>query len=302
MIGSLVHSLKSEAEYGLRLNDESWCATYAFRIRWPQGFVCPICGASHQGYAQPEKLHCRACGRSSSITAGTLLHGSKKSIATWLRAFWWLSGERTSISIATLKRHLGFSSYQTCWAWMKKLRFIMHLVNNIKCRGIVLVDAVAMDDQGQGNKLLTAVESIARGRSTGRLRIKVSAVLNQEVIAHFCRQAVTSGSIIIVPGRSPFNAVHLQEIVCTVDDSTFHHEDILKIAASYRLWLRQNKLRCSAQQSGGDLVDEFCYFYNRPLYTDRVHLFETLVSVTLRHSHDDFISLFEQPSASGGAS
>lgn len=302
MIGSLVHTPKSEAEIRVQLNDESWCTAYAYRLRWPQGFVCPACATEHQGYVQPEKPLCRACGRNSSITAGTILHGSKKSIATWLQALWWLSGERTSVSIGKLKRHLGFNSYQTCWAWMKKLRLILHLVNQSPCRGIVLVDAVAADDRNQGDQLLTAVESIARGRSTGRVQIKVSAVLSVEVIAQFCRQAVTPGSIIIVPGRTPFNGVHLQQIVCTVDDSIFHHEDVLRIVGCYRLWFRQKKSHCSAQQSGRDLVEEFCYFYNGSLYTDRVHLFETLVSVALNHSHDDFSSLTEHSAVAGGLS
>ena len=241
MIGSLVHTPKSEDECALQLNDESWCAVYAFRLRWPQGFVCPACSTVHKGYVQPEKPLCRACGRSSSITAGTLLHGSKKSIATWLQALWWLSGERTSVSIAKLKEHSGFRSYQTCWAWMKKLRFIMRLVNQIQCRGIVLVDAVMVDDRSQGDQLLTAVESIARGRSTGRLQMRLTTALNQEIVAQFCRQSVSAGSIIIVPGRAPFNVFHMQEIVCTVDDSITHHEDVLRISACFRLWRRRKK-------------------------------------------------------------
>ena len=300
MIKSLVHTPQSEAEFTDQLNDESWCAAYAHQLRWPQGFVCPVCSTRHDGYVQPERPLCRGCGRSSSITAGTLLHGSKKSISAWLRALWWLSGERTSVSIAKLKSHLGFSSYQTCWTWMKKLRHILHLVNHTPCRGIVLVDAVAADDQGQGDQLLVAVESIARGRSTGRLQINVLEVLSQEVIAQFCRQAVTQGSVIIVPGRTPFNAFHLQEIVCTVDDSTFHHEDVLRISACYRLWRRQQKFHCSARKGVQDLVDEFCYFYNGSLYTDRVHLFETLVSVALNHSPVEVRSLAERSAAPGG--
>ena len=112
MTGSIIDRPKTAAELAIRLEDQSWCTSYAFRIRWPQGFVCPACATEHQGYVQPEKPLCRACGRNSSITAGTILHGSKKSIATWLQALWWLSGERTSVSIGKLKRHLGFNSYQ----------------------------------------------------------------------------------------------------------------------------------------------------------------------------------------------
>jgi hypothetical protein len=301
MIDALVQPPKSEAECPLQLDDESWCVGYAFRLRWPQGFVCPVCSSADQGGdVLPENPVCRACGRSSSITAGSLLHGTKKSISTWLTALWWLSGEHTSIGIARLKRYLGFRSYQTCWAWMKKLRFIMHLVNQKECRGIVLVDAVAVNDRARAAHLLIAVESTARGRSTGRLRIKVTAALNQDLITNFCRRAVTPGSIVIVPGRTPFQGLRLPETVYTVDDSIVHHEDVLRISACFHLWRRQNKFHCSAQQSSQDLADEFCYFFNGSLYTDRVHRFETLVSTALNHCHDEYRSMLEQSAASEG--
>ena len=48
------------------------------------------------------------------------------------------------------------------------------------------------------------------------------------------------------------------------------------------------------------LVDEFCYFYNRSLYADRMHLFETLVSVAVNHHHGECRSLIEQSAPPGG--
>ena len=302
MISAPVHSPATEAELSLQLDNEPWCAAYAFRLRWPQGFVCPTCGAAAQNCARPEKPLCRACGRSSSITAGTLLHGSKKSLATWLRALWWLSGERTSISITKLKKHLGFSSYQTGWAWMRKLRQIIEIVNRRKCRGVVLVDALAADDLGVLNQLLVAVESIARGRSTGRVRMELCSSVDQELIVRFCRRTVTAGSIIIVPGRPPFTDIDLQETMYTVDHATFHHEDALKIGACYRLWRRQNKSRLPAPRCTQQLADEFYFFHNVLLYMDRVHLFETLVSAALSPRQGDFTHAEEKRVSQGGVS
>ena len=302
MVSAPVQSPTTEAELRLQLDDESWCAAYAFRLRWPQGFVCPTCGAATQSSARPEKPLCRACGRSSSITAGTILHGSKKSLATWLRALWWLSGERTSISITKVKKHLGFSSSQTGWAWMRKLRYIMAMVNRRKCRGVVLVDALAADDPGVPSELLVAVESVARGRSTGRVQMKLTAAVDQELIARFCRQAVSASSIIIAPGRPPFTDVDLQDTMYTVDHSTHHHEDALKIGACYRLWRRQNKSRLSATQYTQHLADEFCFFHNGLLYMDRVHLFEMLVLAALSPRQGDFNHAEEKWISLGGVS
>lgn len=300
MIGSIANNPPPEVELDDRLDNESWCLSYAFRLRWPQGFVCPSCGAAHPKSSFQEKPLCRACGRSTSITAGTLLHGSKKSLGTWLRALWWLSGERCSISIMKLKNHLGFSSYQTGWAWMKKLRFIMALANRTKCRGIVLVDSVPVERPVTDEQLLSAIESVAHGHATGRLQMQLNDSLSREAIAQFCRQTVTPGSVIIGPGRAPFTSVRMEEMIYTTEDSSFHHEEILRLCASYQLWRRRNKCRWSPRLSTQSLVDEFCFFHNGTLCTNREPLFEDLVFKALTHPPLNLESLKELPASPGG--
>ncbi len=301
MTGSIIDRPKTAAELAILLEDESWCTSYAFRIRWPQGFVCPTCGACHPESMFQSKTLCRACGRCSSITAGTLLHGSKKSLTTWLRALWWVSGECSSISIMKLRNYLGFSSCQTGWAWMKKLRRIIELVNRKKCRGITLVDAAPDRDPTQGNQLLVAVESIARGRTTGRLRMKLCQSLNQELISQFCTEGVAGGSIVIFPRRKPFTSIHLQEILYTVDESSSSHEDIEKICASYRRWRRHEKSRWSHLCCSQDLVEEFCFFHNGALTTDRVDIFETLVVAAFTSQSAGLDDLTEMQAHPGAA-
>ncbi|MGI9535918.1 MAG: hypothetical protein ACR2PB_02525 [Desulfocapsaceae bacterium] len=301
MVESIIATPKTADELAIRLEDDSWCASYAFRIRWPHGFVCLTCGAFHPESEFQIKPLCRACGRCSSITAGTLLHGSKKSLSTWLRALWWASGESSSISIMKLKNYLGFSSYQTGWAWMKKLRHAIELVNRKKCTGITLVDSAPAEVQGQGEQLLVAVESIARGRTTGRLRMKLCRSLDQELISRFCRAGVTAGSIIVFPGRKPFTSVHLQEMLYTVDDASLFHEDIDTICTSYRRWRRREKYSWSHLRCSQNLVEEFCFFHNGALTAGRVDIFETLVLAALTHQPADFDGLKEMPAHSGDA-
>ena len=299
MIGTLVNSPKTDHEFADNLKHESWCASYAFRIRWPHGFVCPTCGAAHPESGFQQRPICRACGRSSSITAGTLLHGSKKSLGTWFRALWWLSGERSSISVTKLRSYLGFRSYQTGWAWLGKLRIIIQVTNRKQCHGIVLVDSVPITLSGNGAQLLTAVESVARGRATGRLQMKLCDSLSREVVTRFCNQAVMPGSIIIVPGRAPFTSVGMVDTIYTVEDSSLHHEEILRISASYRLWRRRNK-SWSPRHYSQSLADEFCFFHNGTLCTSRVHLFETLVVAALSQSPGDFDLFRETEALPGG--
>ena len=48
------------------------------KIKWPNGFICPYCGKDHH-----YKIACHylyeytQCKKQTSITAGTLFHGSK---------------------------------------------------------------------------------------------------------------------------------------------------------------------------------------------------------------------------------
>jgi len=36
---------RTRLELEQRFNDEAKCRAYLFALRWPQGFICPVCGA-----------------------------------------------------------------------------------------------------------------------------------------------------------------------------------------------------------------------------------------------------------------
>jgi transposase-like protein len=62
-----------------RFPDEAACAAWLFEARWPAGFRCPAC-AHEKGWPHGGKrftFECAACGKQTSVTAGTILHGSK---------------------------------------------------------------------------------------------------------------------------------------------------------------------------------------------------------------------------------
>src|SRR5271166_117880 len=67
-------------------NDDA-CAAWLSAARWPSGFRCPACagakGWPHGG--KPFTFECAACGKQTSVTAGTIMHGSKLPLLVW---FW----------------------------------------------------------------------------------------------------------------------------------------------------------------------------------------------------------------------
>ena len=105
--------------------DDDACRRYLTRLRWPDGFVCPMCG-NPEGWPTARGLWmCRSCNRQTSITAGTIFHRSRLPLKTWFSAIWFVCAQKTGVSALGLQQVLGFGSYETAWAWLHKLRRAM---------------------------------------------------------------------------------------------------------------------------------------------------------------------------------
>ena len=263
------------------LQDERWCISYGFQKRWPDGFVCPWCGLQGS-QARPQKtIVCPFCGHCTSITAGTLLHGSKKRLSPWFQAIWWVCCEPSALTTKDLQHHLGLTSYQTAWLSMRKLRAAIRLLEQRKCSGIVMLDAEAACQRGRRKPgpLLGAVESIADGRACGRLKITFCDRLDPDSVASFCRRSVDPGSVIAAPGREPFTSVSLVELLYTVDAAKMFNEVVQQMFAGYRRW---SGARAAHRQSQRDRLEEFCFLQNATLYPSRPPLFAALVSAILQ--------------------
>jgi len=57
--------------------------------------------------------HCAACGRQTSVTAGTIFQDTRTPLTVWFRAMWAVTGPKTGTSALALQRLLGLGSYQT---------------------------------------------------------------------------------------------------------------------------------------------------------------------------------------------
>ena len=118
---------RSLLEFQRRFPDDAACATYLAAARWPDGFVCPACG-SVKGWALTTKAwthECAACQRQTSVTAGTVLHGSKLKLTVWFWAAYLMATHSNGISALQLQKQLGLGSYKSAWLLCAKLRRAM---------------------------------------------------------------------------------------------------------------------------------------------------------------------------------
>src|SRR5437763_15371186 len=114
-------------EFQQRFSDEAACAQYLTAARWPDGFVCPGCGSSKAWRLESKAwtYECAACGRQTSVTAGTIMHRSKLPLTTWFWAAYVMATQPNGISALQLQRELSLGSYKTAWLLCGKLRRAM---------------------------------------------------------------------------------------------------------------------------------------------------------------------------------
>src|SRR6266481_1468639 len=101
------------------------------RILWPDGPVCPHCGAMEnvtrlQGQAhRPGVFQCNNCHQQFTVTVGTILEDSHVPLRKWLMAFALLCSAKKGISALQLQRELDIGSYRTAWHLAHRIRHAM---------------------------------------------------------------------------------------------------------------------------------------------------------------------------------
>lgn len=133
---------RSLIEFQHLFPDDAACAAHLAAARWPEGFVCPAC--SHTKAWQLETkawtFECAGCHRQTSVTAGTVMHGSKLALSVWFWATYLMATHSNGISALQLQKQLGLGSYKTAWLLCAKLRRAMVAPNRDVLSGLVEVD------------------------------------------------------------------------------------------------------------------------------------------------------------------
>ena len=95
--------------------DESACAEYLYKLRWPDGFVCPDCRKAGEPYrirTRPTVFQCRPCGQQTSLTAGTVMHATRTPLQVWFWAAYLVTAQTPGMSALQFQRR-GSSTWST---------------------------------------------------------------------------------------------------------------------------------------------------------------------------------------------
>ena len=127
-------------EFRKRFSDEDACFEYLAESRWPEGFTCPRCGM-HEFWIKSRRYvyECKACGRQTSATAGTILHRSHVPIREWFWAAYLVTTHTPGFSAKQLQRQIR-CKYKSAWFILQRLRQAMVTETRARLGGFIEAD------------------------------------------------------------------------------------------------------------------------------------------------------------------
>ncbi len=209
---------RSFVEFQKQFDSEEACAAYLFSARWPDGFRCPACG---HGEAWPHRgkrftYQCARCNRQTSVTSGTVMHGSKLTLTLWFWAAYLVASHSNGLSALQLKNQLGLGSYKTAWLLLAKLRRAMLRPGRSLLDGLVEVDETEIpfrgkdDPPGSGagrshrGKILIACAAEVKDRALCRIRLQRIEDFGKASLHAFVERTVSPGARVKTDGWSGY--------------------------------------------------------------------------------------------------
>jgi len=275
------------AELEARFSSEDACRGYLACLRWPSGFVCPVCGHAGGWKVAGLRYECGGCGHQASVTAGTIFHATRTPLKTWFRAIWWVVTQKNGASALGLQRVLGLGSYETAWTWLHKVRRAMVRPGRDRLRGKVEVDETYLGGLEEGvygrqtfKKALVVVAAQEDGKGIGRIRMRRVPDVSAESLQGFIRDSVEPGSTIRTDGWHGYDGLpssgyrHTRRLLRGSRKSA---SDLLprvhRVVSLFKRWLLGTHQGAVSHQHLDYYLDEFTFRFNRRTSQHRGKLF-----------------------------
>jgi transposase-like protein len=235
-------------------------------------------------------LQCAACGRQTSVTAGTILQDTRTPLTVWFRAMWYVTSSRTGTSARALQQILGLGSYQTAWAWLHKLRRAMVRPGRGQLSGQVEIDETFIGGRGgaQGRstatKALIVVAAEAVGHGIGRIRMRRIPDASAASLQAFIGDVITPGTVVRTDGWHGYDHVARNGYHHEITRLRGDHElavarlpRVHRVVSLLKRWLLGTHQGAISQPHLDYYLDEFTFRFNRRTSRHRGKLFFRLV-------------------------
>src|SRR5262245_24393425 len=253
-------------------------------------------------------LECAACGRQTSVTAGTIFQDTRTPLPVWFRAMWWVTSQKTGASALGLQRILGLGSYETAWTWLHKLRRAMVRPGRDRLTGTVEVDETLIGGPEPGGygrhtekKAMIAVAAEERGAGTGRIRLRRIPNASADSLQAFVQDAIEPGSLLHTDGLLSYDRLEkygYRHRISFVKGRDASGPEALprvhQVVSLLKRWLLGTHQGAVSRAHLDYYLDEFTFRFNRRACRHRGKLFYRLVQQAVAIDPAPYASLIKQ--------
>lgn len=272
--------------------DDRACAAYLARLRWPEGFICPVCKTASTPWSESRgRLACSLCRRQTSVSAGTLFDKTRTSLTTWFEAAWHVTTAKNGMSAKTLERTLG-SNYRAAWTMLQRFRVAMVDVDRKQLSGDVEVDETLVGGVRQGGKrgrgttksvVVLAVE-IKRPKGFGRVRMRHVPDASGASLLPFVCDVVAPGAVVFTDGWSGYKRLpehgYTQEITVLSSSGDPAHVSmpgVHRVSSLLKRWILGTHQGSVVPDHLQSYLEEFTFRFNRRTSRSRGLVFRRLL-------------------------
>jgi len=264
--------------------------------------VCPKCGVGRGWRLGDGRIMCAACGRRTSVTAGTIFDRTRTPLTVWFTACWLFATAKDGISALSLQRSLEIGSYQTAWAMLGRLRSVLVRPGRDRLAGRVEVDETYIGGEepglrggrAPGKKVLTGIAVEVTGpKGIGRCRLALLADGSSASLHPFVTGHVEPGATVITDawmgyhGLAGLGYVHQRRSQRAArargDDPGELLPAVHRVASLAKRWLLSTHQGSVEEAHLQSYLDEFVFRFNRRRSRSRGLVFYRLLELAVGH-------------------
>src|SRR5215471_14240246 len=275
-----------------RFGSEEACREYLTNLRWPTGFICPVCQCKVGWVDRRNRWTCQSCRRQSTVTVGTIFEGTHLPLQTWFRAVWLVTSQKSGASALGVQRVLGLGSYETAWTWLHKLRRAMVRPGRDRLKGTVEVDetfiggvAVGAAGRDRIGKEMVVVAAEEDGAGIGRIRLGRVSDGSSDSLHGFIQQMIDPGNTVHTDGWLGYQGLEklgYTHLVTRISPRTREAAAELmprvhRVSSLLKRWLLGTHQGSVSSDHLDYYLDEFTFRFNRRRSASRGKLFFRLL-------------------------
>ena len=272
--------------------DDEACLRYIERLRWPDGFFCPVCGTVGGPWRTTRgRLVCSSCRHQSSATAGTIFDKTRTPLTTWFETAWHLTTAKNGMSAQTLSNTLG-TTYRVAWAMLHRYRVAMVRAEREPLQGDVEVDEVFVGGIDHGGRpgrgtrkciVVIAVE-VKQPRGFGRVRMRHIPDGSGKSLVPFVCDVVASDSVVLTDGWRGYGGLpghgytrRITVVSASGDSSDVAMLGVHRVASLLKRWILGTHHGSIDPVHLQSYLEEFTFRFNRRSSGNRGLVFRRLL-------------------------